>query len=509
MYRIGASWRKVVLVPVLAVAAPASAAGAAVPFEEPRMIVDRVGVVRTEQGLRVDLAPGAGRAALFEDTGAGGGYVRRQLVVRAADGAWTRPVRVLPDARIAGNAAGDVAVAGSTNDGVEVRFLARDAVAPAVESLPGAGELNGAPGLAEDGTLVLLTVLDGTATLRRRAPDGTWTATAVDGGALAGTDVAVTALGVLPEPDGSTRLIALTVRSRAIGLLHVRIQADGSLVERNETALDLAEVALFGLARGGAGRVPLAVLPGGAAVVVLPDAVGSRPHTFRLLAYTHSAGGGWTRSVVRTQTFTYRSDLETQNFGAAVALDADGTAVVAYGSPWIEVYVRPAGAARWGRGIPLQAMDSDQGIFAAPGLALASGQLRAAWGANPFLLQRGGNHWSLVERGLAVGPASAAGGDWPTVLASLAPVRAIRSGLRTRIVTSVGLARGPATVFVALDACTPRCAASPEPEHAIQGRVGRNAISFARRLVPGRYRVRVYTFGAIRVQERSRLVVVP
>ena len=309
------------------------------------------------------------------------------------------------------------------------------------------------------------------------------------------------------EPDGSTRVIALTGKALRFGLLHARVLADGALVERDETALDLAEIAMFGLARGGAARVPLAMLPGGAAVVAVPDAVGGR--TFRLLAYTRAASGGWTRSVVRTQRFTYRRDLETQYLGAAVALDADGTAAVAYGSPWIEVYVRPAGAARWGRGIPLQAMDTDQGIFAAPGLALAGGQLRAVWGVNPFLLQRGGNRWSLVERELAVGPASAAGGVWPTVLASLAPVRAVRRGLLTRIVTSVGLARGPATVFVALDACTPRCAASPEPEHAIQGRVGRNAISFARRLVPGRYRLRVYTFGAIRVQERSRLVVVP
>jgi hypothetical protein len=213
--------------------------------------------------------------------------------------------------------------------------------------------------------------------------------------------------------------------------------------------------------------------------------------------------------LVRERPQTYGGLRELQSFGAGGALDADGTAAVGYGAPWVGVFVRPAGSARWGRRITLQTLDSDQGYHSVPGIALAGGQLRAVWSANPYLIQRGGNHWRLVERTLAVGPASLAGGDWPTVLTGLTPVRAVRSGPRTRLLASVRLARGPATVFVALEPCIQRCQHVSDPEFAIQGRVGANAISFVRRLVPGRYRLRVYTFGPVRILERSRLVVVP
>jgi hypothetical protein len=513
MSRIRSGWRKLILVPALAVTAPAADAGAAVPFEEPRSIVSRVGVARMEQGISVDLAGGAGRAALFEDTGAGGGYITRRLVIRAADGSWSRPIRVPEDARIAGNAAGDVAVTGTTASAVELRLLARDAAAPVVETLAGAGSPLGPPGLAEDGTLALVMTSGDAVTLRRRAPDGTWTTLPLDltpalgGGSDSGVAVAV--LGVLPEPDGSTRIAALTVALQGgVRLLHVRVQADGSLAELDETPVALSEDGMFGLSRS-VRRLRAALAPGGAIVAVVPDRGGSSASpTLRLVAYTRAAAGGWTRSLVREQPQTYGGLQELQSFGVGVALDADGTAAVGYHAWRVGVFVRPAGSARWGRRITLQTLDTDQGYHSVPGIALAGGQLHAVWGANPYLIQRGGNEWRLVARTLAVGPASLAGGAWPTVLEGLAPVRAVRAGLRTRLLTSVRLARGPATVFVALEPCTPRCQHVSDPEVAIQGRVGANAINFVRRLVPGRYRLRVYTFGPVHILERSRLVVV-
>src|SRR6185436_8537982 len=131
-------------------------------------------------------------------------------------------------------------------------------------------------GLAEDGTLALVTASDDAITLRRRAPDGTWTTLPLDLTPAVGREVGVGVLGLLPEPDGSTRIAALIVAMQGLELLHVRVQADGSLADVDRTPLQLSEMAAFGLARGGARGVRAALAPGGAAVVVVPDSVEAR-----------------------------------------------------------------------------------------------------------------------------------------------------------------------------------------------------------------------------------------
>jgi hypothetical protein len=318
-------------------------------------------------------------------------------------------------------------------------------------------------------------------------------------------------LRALPEPDGTTRVLALLVVGATYGLLHARVQPDGSLTEH-----DLAPVELH---RSGApflkdrgGRLPSALLPGGGALVAVPDMAGPARNatSFRLLAYSRPAGGGWRRSVVTTQRLSYPPYIHVREFGAGVALGPDGTAAVAYGTPGAALYVRRAGAANWGRRIHLQTLDTDAGDRAIPGLALAGSDVLTAWGANPFLIRARGNRWSIVERRLAAGPETAAGSSWPTVLAGVGPV-GVRSrpgpvgGRRARIQTTVTLARGPAPIYVALDPCTPRCRRiSDVPEFAVRGRVGRNQVRFTRYLVPGRYRLRVYTPGPSTALTRSR-----
>src|SRR6185312_734076 len=120
-----------------------------------------------------------------------------------------------------------------------------------------------------------------------------------------------------------------------------------------------------------------AMMPGGGALVVLPASGRKRSGVtpLQVLAVTRSAGGGWSTSVVTTfRTETINAAM--QQFGAGAALDADGTAAVTYAGPAVSAYVRPAGAARFGRAIPLASLDSDAGRFAVPGVALAGGVLR-------------------------------------------------------------------------------------------------------------------------------------
>lgn len=489
---------------------------ATVRFEQPTVVVERVGTVRSEQGIGVELASGAGRALVFSDTGTLKGLIAPALLVRGPGGRWTRPRRVSAGARVTGNAAGDVVVAGLTGSGAEVRFIRRGEVDGPVEQVPGTTRLHGAPGVGEDGSVALIGEDPGGAfTVHRRGPGGGWAAHPMNLAPAPAEGAFSRVLRALPEPDGTTRVLALLVVGSTYGLLHARVHPDGSLTEDDFAPVELHRSAVPFLAELG-GRLPSALLPGGGALIAVPDMAGpARDATsFRLLAYARPAGGSWRRSVVTTQPFSYPPYIHVREFGAGVALGPDGTAAIAYGTPGAALYVRRAGAASWGKRIHLQALDTDAGSRAIPGLALAGSEVLAAWGANPFLIGARGNRWSIVERRLAAGPQTAAGSSWPTVLAGLGPV-AVRSrpgpvgGRWARIQATVTLARGPAPIYVALDPCTPGCRRiSDVPELAIRGRVGRNRVRFTRRLVPGRYRLRVYTPGPNAALTRSRQITV-
>ena len=336
---------------------------AAVPFESPRVVVDRVGDVRGEQGIGVELASGAGRALVFTDTGSGDGYIAPKLMVRSQGGSWTRPRPVSAGARVTGNAAGDVVLAGSTSSGVELRFIRRGEVDGPVEQVPGTTRIHGAPGLAEDGSVALIGEdARGAFTVHRRGPDGTWAAHPMNLAPAPAEGSYARVLRALPEPDGATRVLALLVVGSTYGLLHARVQPDGSLTEHDLAPLELHRSAAPFLKDLG-GRLPSALLPGGGALIAVPDVAGPARNaaSFRLLAYARPAGGSWRRSVVTTQRLSYPPYIHIRGFGAGVALGPDGTAAVAYGTPGAALYVRRAGAANWGKRIHLQALDTDAG----------------------------------------------------------------------------------------------------------------------------------------------------
>ena len=499
---------RAVLASAAALAVGAGPAAAVVPYEVPQTVRDRLGVVREEQTMRVELSPGTGRALLYADHGAGGGYITPRLVLRRVDGSWTAPERVNAGTRTGGNAGGDTVIAGTVGGAVRVGLIPRgsDAVAVA-EPLPGV-TLEGAPGMAEDGTVgVAVRDAQGAIGLRRLAADGTWSALALDLQSLA-PQSSVDVLRVQPEPDGSTRLVALTSRANDWGLVHVRVLADGSVTEVDRAALALGKHAWLSLRRG-PDVVPSVMVPGGAVLVVLA-ASDRGGNALKVLAVTRAAGGGWSTSVVTTNRIALVTHA-MQHFGASAALDADGTAAVTYAGRVASVYVRPSGTARWGRAIPLASLDTDAGRFAVPGVALAGEVLRTAWGASPFLIAPRGNQWRIVERTLAPDPASVTGGQWPTALAAVGPVRATHTGpFAYRLQVSVRLRAGPSVVFFALDRCAPSCGprygGGAPPDHAIHGRVGANAVSWRMRTGSGRYRLRVYVPGPDGVIQLVRFV---